>query len=105
MTGITGPDGTSPERYRYLVRTNVRLKKFVVRAKFWGWEVTPSAVAPDTVVVRPAGQESGDHFVLYPRGQKRSAALTVYDGRDGYEFSPLPARDALRFISENGVDS
>lgn len=100
---ITGPDATTPERVRYLIRTNTRLARFVARATFHGWEVEPSAVAPDTIVVRPAGQEVGDHFVLYPTGHGRGASLRVYDGRDGYDFAPLPARDALHHIATSGL--
>lgn len=100
---ITGPDATTPERLRYLLGVNARLSRFVVRARFHGWEVEPSTVAPDTIVVRPADREVGDHFVLYPTGRGRTSSLRVYDGRDGYDFAPLPTRDALHYIATSGT--
>jgi hypothetical protein len=99
MSEIASESGTSPERYRFLFYRNYRLRRFVYAAERHGWTATPSAVAPDTIVVRKG--DGRDHFVLYPNAYRGNlSTLTVYDGRDGYEFSPIPARTALSFIAD-----
>lgn len=98
---ITSPEQTTPERLRYLRDTNWRLRRFLSRATAFHWTIETSGVAKDCIIVRRPRSE--DHFVLYPRGAAGASALTVYDGRDGYEFSPIPIRDAARFISQNGA--
>lgn len=91
--------GTTPERVKYLKQVNGRLQRFISRALFHGWREEVSTAAPDCIIVRHP--RLGDHFVLYPSGRGRTASLEVYDGRNGYEFSPIPARHALSYISTN----
>lgn len=99
MSILSGPDETTPERVLYWLGSNARFRKFVKRAEALGWMVEGSTVARDCIVVRHP--RTRDHFVLYPSGIRSTASLRVYDGRDGYEFSPVPARTALAFISEH----
>jgi len=98
---FSGPDQTTEARILYLRGSNTRFRKFISRAKSHGWTVEGSTVASDCILVRHPARR--DHFVLYPRGHRRTASLSVYDGRDGYEFAPIPARDALAYISQNGT--
>lgn len=91
--------GTSPERITYLLSANHRLRKFVTRARSLGWSVEGSRSAENCIIVR--SPESDDHFVLYPSGTGSRASLSVYDGREGYEFSPIPTRDARIFIASS----
>lgn len=95
---IRGDGGTSRERFLYLQGSNRRLARFITGARVHGWEAEPSTVAPDCILVRGPRD---DHFVLYPAGYKQTASLTVYDGRDGHEFSPISARAARAFIADN----
>lgn len=93
--------GTTEDRVRFLRATNSRFRKFVQRAEANGWTVEPSIAAADCIIVRSPRRD--DHFVLYPSGIRRTASLSVYDGRDGYEFSPIPARHALGFIAADST--
>jgi hypothetical protein len=90
--------GTSLGRISYLRSVNHRLNRFLASSDRYGWTIEGSRSTEDCVIVRHPHRN--DHFVLYPHGAGATASLQVYDGRDGYEFSPLPARTALSHIVE-----
>lgn len=93
---------TSPDRLRYLISVNHRLRRFAAGVRRHGWDLYPSEAADDCIIVAPtATYWGGDHFVLYPSGAGQTSALSVYDGRNYREFSPVPARSARAWIADN----